>query len=249
MLISILLSEGDLSFKLIYVAMYLIAIVISFSFHEWAHAHAAFRNGDMTAFNLGRMTLNPIAHIDPIGFLMIVIVGFGWAKPVPYNSRNFNNFKRGEFQVSLAGIFMNLIIALFSALVLTVLALIDIHSYGIKPSYELILGFSGMAYAGVVPYMVYLFFYILGILNVSLAVFNFIPVYPLDGSHIFDLIFGRRFPKAVLWTHNHGRIILYVIFGLAFVLSRFGISIIGGAADFVFGLFQKLFALVGFLFQ
>ncbi len=230
MLIDLLLNSSGLGIMQMVVigALYLIAIVISFSFHEWAHAHAAYRNGDDTAKSIGRMTLNPAAHIDPLGFLMIVVVGFGWAKPVPYNSRKFRNFRKGEFQVALAGIVTNLVIAFAAAFVLEVLSVI-----ARKTGAE-------------IPVFVVLFFQMLGMLNVGLAVFNFIPVFPLDGSHIFDLIFGHKFPKAVIWMHKNGMIILIVIFGLSFLLSRFiGFSLIGGAAEFIFGLFQKLFALIG----
>ncbi|MBO4384884.1 MAG: site-2 protease family protein [Clostridia bacterium] len=226
MLISILLGEGDLTFKLIYVGMYLIAIILSFSFHEWAHAHAAYRNGDYTARNLGRMTLNPLAHIDPLGFLMILIVGFGWAKPVPVNPNNYRKYRKGEFQVSMAGIFTNIIISLISAFI-----------YVAVYTAEILTGTE-------IPEMVYTFLTIMGYLNVALAVFNFLPVFPLDGFHLFELLFGRKFPKAVLWMHNHGRIVLYIFFGLSFIMSRFGVSIVGSVAEFVFDGFIQLFWLV-----
>jgi Zn-dependent protease len=91
------------------------AILIGMTVHEWAHAYAAYKLGDPTAKNLGRMTLNPIAHFDIFGFLCLLLVGFGWAKPVPINSRNFKHFRRDDIIVSLAGITMNLIVAfLFS---------------------------------------------------------------------------------------------------------------------------------------
>ena len=88
------------------------AIVIAFTLHEWGHAYSAYRMGDPTARNLGRMTLNPLAHIDPIGFLMMVVVGFGWAKPVPVNPNNYRNYRAGELVVSLAGVTVNLILAI-----------------------------------------------------------------------------------------------------------------------------------------
>ena len=87
------------------------AILIGLTVHEWAHAYAAYRLGDPTAKNLGRMTLNPLAHIDPIGFAMLLLVGFGWAKPVPVSPRNFKHYRRDDIIVSLAGITMNILIA------------------------------------------------------------------------------------------------------------------------------------------
>ena len=87
-------------------------------FAKCIHAYAAYKMGDPTARNLGRMTLNPLAHIDPIGFILLVLFGFGWAKPVPVNPRNYNNFKKGEIVVSLAGVTMNLILAVVGAMIL-----------------------------------------------------------------------------------------------------------------------------------
>lgn len=232
MLIDLLLnnSELDLMQKLIVAALYVIGIVISFSFHEWAHAHAALRNGDDTAKLAGRLTLNPAAHIDPFGFLMILIVGFGWAKPVPYNSRKFKNYRKGEFEVALAGIFTNLVIAFISAFLYEVMYVIVVKT------------------GAEIPVFAFYFVELLGIMNVGLAVFNLIPVFPLDGSHLFDLIFGRKFPKAVMWMHKYGVFILYGIFGLSFLMSRFlGFSPIGIVANFIYGLFRSLFALLGSL--
>ena len=225
MLISILLSSGDITTKLIYLGLYIIAIILSFSIHEWAHAYAAHMMGDDTARNLGRMTLNPMAHIDPIGFILLLIVGFGWAKPVPVNPNNYTNFRKGEFIVSFAGIFMNLVLALFSALV-----------------YVLVYKFVSYSDA----YFLFLFLNVLGLINVSLAVFNFIPVFPLDGSHIFDLIFGKLVgPKVIMWMHGNGRIILYVILGISFLLSRFtSFSLIGGISNWIYTGMLELFGLI-----
>ncbi|MCR5808479.1 MAG: site-2 protease family protein [Clostridiales bacterium] len=225
MLINLLLGDGDIMSKVIYFFLYLIAIVVSLSFHEWAHAHAAHRMGDDTALNMGRMTLNPMAHIDPVGFLMLIIVGFGWAKPVPVNPRNYKNYRKGEFIVSFAGIFTNLIIALVSAFLYVFLA-----------KYEKMSG-------NTLPDMLFTFLVMLGYLNCGLAIFNFIPVYPLDGSHIFTLVFGKLLgAKAVYWLQKNGRYILYGFIALSFILSRMGISIIGGAVEWLFGLFIKLFS-------
>lgn len=228
MALSILLGEGDIRTKLITLGILIIVMIISFSFHEWAHAHAAHRNGDDTAKNLGRMTLNPAAHIDPIGFLLLMFVGFGWAKPVPVNPRNYRHYRRAEFQVSLAGIFTNIVIALISAFLYVALWIV-----------------SARTQREITPF-VFLFVELLGIINVSLAVFNFIPVFPLDGSHLFDLIFGRRFPRAVMWMHNNGRFILYGIFGLIFILGRvFGISPLGWVTEKIYTAFIDLFWLIG----
>lgn len=244
MLISLLLGEGDLITKATYLVMYLAAIIFSLSIHEWGHAYAAHINGDDTARNFGRMTLNPLAHLDPTGFLLLLIVGFGWAKPVPVNPRNYRSYRKGEFMVSFAGIFMNLMVALFSALAVSVIASFDLKSMGYEVVSPLIriLGYAGVDSS--VPWQIYYFFYILGTMNCCLAIFNFLPVYPLDGSHIFELIFGKLVgAKAIVWLHRNGRYILYGVLILSVILSRtVGISIIGDAASWLYDKFCALFA-------
>ena len=109
-----LLGNGiqDLLESLIYV---LPAVIIALTFHEFGHAYVANLNGDPTARIMGRMTLNPFKHIDPLGFLCMMLIGFGWAKPVPVNPNNYRDYKKGELTVSLAGVGMNLLLALFGS--------------------------------------------------------------------------------------------------------------------------------------
>lgn len=247
MIFSLLQGDGDIVQKLINVALYLIVIVISLSFHEWGHAFMAHKMGDDTARNMGRMTLNPLAHIDPAGMLMIVLFGFGWAKPVPVNPRNYRKYKLGEFLVSFAGIIMNLILALFAALVFCALYVYEMRTLAASASSpETLISMAGI----VIPTALYQFFYLLGVANCALAIFNFLPVYPLDGSHIFILLFGRVLsPKFINWLQKHGQIILYVFLILSYVLSRFaGVHIISDAAGWLFGLMIKLFSLIFGLF-
>ncbi len=165
------------------------AILIALSFHEWAHAYAAFRMGDPTARNLGRMTINPLHHIDPLGFIMLLVVHFGWAKPVPINPRNFKNPRRDDTIVSLAGVCVNFLLALASMLV--------IYIY-------LIAGGSN----GVLAYMLYYFC----IINLSLMVFNLIPIPPLDGSHVLENLLIRRVgPKPFYFLSRYGNYILLIL--------------------------------------
>ena len=89
-------------------------IIIAMSFHEFAHAYVAHKMGDDTANQMGRMTINPVSHIDPIGLVMLLVGGFGWAKPVPVNENNFYRRKTGIFLVSLAGVAMNILIAILA---------------------------------------------------------------------------------------------------------------------------------------
>lgn len=166
------------------------AILIGMTVHEWAHAFAAYKLGDPTARNLGRMTLNPLAHIDPFGFLCLLLAGFGWARPVPINTRNFKNYKRDEIIVSVAGIAMNLV----TALVAVFLLCIGAQVFGL---------WSNEAFMTI--------FYGIVSINLSLAVFNLLPFYPLDGSHIFECLLGHRFPKFFLFMHQYGQYILIVL--------------------------------------
>lgn len=150
-------------------------LLLSIVLHEVAHAWVARREGDPTAERLGRITLNPIRHLDPVGSilvpaLLIAMPGsfiFGWAKPVPVNPNNFRDRRGGDIRVSLAGIVVNLLLAVAFSV-----ALVPILALGADPAGE-----------GVGAILVAAAFY--GILiNLILAIFNLIPVPPLDGSHV-----------------------------------------------------------------
>ena len=168
-------------------------MLLSLTLHEWGHAFAAHKCGDDTARNLGRMTLNPLAHIDPIGFFMLLLVGFGWAKPVPVISRNFRNYKKGEAIVSLAGVFMNLLLLIVFSLLYVVFSYL-----AYTKAYQWL--FSDVIWT-VIGYGI--------ILNMMLMLFNLIPVYPLDGYHIFELLFAKRLPMRVFLFHRkYGTFIL-----------------------------------------
>ena len=165
-------------------------ILIGMTVHEWAHAFVAYKLGDPTARNLGRLTLNPFAHIDLFGFLCLLFMGFGWAKPVPVNPHNFSNYKRDDILVSLAGITMNLI----TAFVFTFVLYIGFFKWNM---------YSNTAFQSIILSIV--------TINLSLAVFNLIPVYPLDGSHVMDSLLMHRFPKAMMFLHQYGRYILIIL--------------------------------------
>jgi Zn-dependent protease len=145
----------------IIIALRIPALLIAITIHEFAHARMAYHFGDATAKHQGRMNLNPISHLDPIGTLMILLVGFGWAKPVPINPFNFNRYRTGLRWVSFAGPMVNFIFGFFSLLILTLLV-----SYGLT---------GGLFLQFIVVLMQ---------LNILLAIFNLIPIPPLDGSKI-----------------------------------------------------------------
>ncbi|NLX09347.1 MAG: site-2 protease family protein [Chloroflexi bacterium] len=139
-----------------------IGLVIGFTLHEWAHAWSAYRLGDYTAYHQGRLTLDPRAHIDPMGIFLALIAGFGWAKPVPVNARNFYpNEQRGLVIVALAGPVMNLIIGIAAGLFLRVLLAADFVN-----------DFMFSVLATIV------------IFNLVLFLFNLLPLAPLDGYRI-----------------------------------------------------------------
>ena len=192
-------------------------MLLSLTLHEWGHAFAAHLCGDDTAKNLGRMTLNPLKHIDPVGFLMILLVGFGWAKPVPVNSRNYRNYKVGEAVVSLAGIAMNLLLAiLFSVLFVIFLPKYVYNSY------------SWLENGLLIKILIF------GIsLNIILMLFNLLPFYPLDGSHIFELLFAKRLPiKVLLFLRRYG---YFILIGLLLFFRLIGFSPINALSDWIIG--------------
>jgi Zn-dependent protease len=147
--------------------------------HEYAHGYAALKQGDTTALSLGRLTLNPVKHIDLFMTILLPLVLYlmhapvlGGAKPVPVNPRNYRNYKRGDIIVSLAGVFTNLLVALFSAVMVVLLGLVARLSESLHASIGIL---QGMFVFGI-------------LLNLVLILFNLIPIPPLDGSHVMKYL-------------------------------------------------------------
>ena len=181
-------------------------ILLSLTMHEWGHAFVAHKCGDDTARNLGRMTMNPFAHLDLLGFLSMLILGFGWAKPVPVNSRNFRNFKRGEAIVSLAGVFMNLLLVIaFSLLTLFFIWLsVKRDDSWLSSEFLWMILFYGIS------------------INITLILFNLLPIYPLDGYHIFELLLARVLPpKFFFFMRRYGR---YILIDILILISNIGFA-------------------------
>lgn len=177
-------------------------IVFALSFHESAHAFVAWKLGDPTARNIGRLTLDPLKHLDPIGTLMMVLFGFGWAKPVPVNSRYFKKPKWGMALTALAGPLSNVFLAFVFALV-----------YGILSYFNVFLPLlSASSYTETFgTAMLYILHVILVnsiTLNAYLAVFNLLPIPPFDGSRIAFVFLPERFYFAVM---KYERIIMLVL--------------------------------------
>lgn len=149
-------------------------MVISATVHEYAHAWAAYKLGDDTAKSEGRLTLNPIAHLDPIGFLFMIFARIGWAKPVPVNIYNFENPLRGQFLVAIAGPVSNLVLMVIGVIILKI--------------FSLFLPDTWMITSIIMQFFVYFLF-----INATLAFFNLLPIPPLDGGNIVDALLPERF--------------------------------------------------------
>ncbi len=198
-------------------------LFFAFTIHEYAHAWAAYRKGDDTAKRAGRLTLNPLAHIDIFGTILLYLCGFGWAKPVPINPYNFKNPRKDEMIVSFAGPLSNLLSALAYGMLFRIFM-----GYGIATGSEASL-------ASILFTMV-----IFGLrLNLVLAVFNLIPISPLDGSHILTGLVSLRYAERVAEFQRIGPILLI---GIVLMDSFLGTGILRGLFNPFIFFFGVLFA-------
>ena len=198
--------------------MMLPGIIIGLAFHEFAHAAVAFKLGDPTPKMQGRVTINPLAHIDPVGLAALLFAGFGWGVPVQINPSNFKKRRRDELLVSLAGVTMNLVIAIVFAIVAKILYMT------MGPSF-----LSGSV--GSILWMMIM--YVIQI-NLVLMIFNLIPCPPLDGFSIISEIFNIKHTE-IYWTlYRYGDWILIA-------LIIFGITgrIISPCVNFLFGILSS----------
>lgn len=201
-------SEG-LQSALYILIIRLIVALIALPIHECAHGYVAYRLGDDTAKRQGRLTINPLAHFDPIGTVAIILFGFGWAKPVPINPLNFENPKKGMMISSLAGPLSNIGLALISMVL-----------YKISN----IVFYFGISNAFIVTVQTF-FLYMVSI-NITLGVFNLIPIPPLDGSRIATYFLPQRIYFKIMQYEN------FIFIGLMIVLW---LGILDGPISFVSG--------------
>ncbi len=216
------LKQGDLLTMVLFLFVGILALVFSLSLHEASHAYVAYKCGDNTPKAYGRLTLNPFKHFDWLGTLMLLLVGFGWAKPVPVNPANFKNGKKGWFLVSFAGIFTNILCALlFMPFLIMCVKWLDLTNI----------------YASLLFYFLNLFI----IYNINFAVFNLLPIFPLDGFNMIRACCKDQTNKFILFNMQYGQLIL-ILFLIIF--STFVPTIAGYIFDGIFNLWNLLFKVV-----
>lgn len=184
--------------NLIAILFTLPAVIIAIAFHEYAHAWMADKLGDETPRMQGRLTLNPLNHLDPVGSILLLFAGFGWGKPVQINSRNFNrnvSMSKGEALVSLAGPVMNFILAIIFAIIIGVV-------YMFVPSSFL---------TTTIGEVIYILLQECVLINIGLGVFNLLPLPPLDGSKIFINLFPYNTRR---WIMEHEQIFYYIFLAI-----------------------------------
>lgn len=188
-------------------------IIIAMVVHEFAHARVAYALGDFTPKLAGRLTLNPAAHIDPIGLLMLLVAHFGWAKPVQINPYNFSNPRRDDLLVSIAGPVSNLITAFITLLVMVLL---------LKMDFEMSRGMQ-------------LVFTLIMVININFAIFNMLPIPPLDGFHVLRNILPYELARQLEGLERYSMIFLIIIL-MTPILSYVFVPL----QRFILGIFQAI---------
>ncbi len=199
------------------------AALLAIVFHEVCHGYVAYLMGDRTAKQSGRLSLNPLKHIDPLGVICMIVFGFGWAKPVPVNPYYFKYKRLGMSLVAFAGPLSNLILATFAMILAELLMNIGVTSTIILNVMVLLIHF-----------LLYL-----AILNVGLAVFNLIPIPPLDGSKVLFAVLPRKAYGYLLRYERYGMLALIILINIPF-FTDFLMYIRSGVLDGIRGLISAI---------
>jgi Zn-dependent protease len=196
------------------------AILIAFTIHEYAHALIAYKLGDSTPKFQGRLSLNPLVHIDIFGFLFILVAGIGWAKPVETNPSSYKNYYKDDLKVSIAGPLSNLITAFAFAMIYRIVGVLGFKFY--------MIGTMGFVIDSIIQYIIYY--------NIMIAIFNIIPLPGLDGFHVLRDLKPSLFYKISDTIYRYQFIIL-----MLFIISPLSSYIIGIPTKFIASLFLGTF--------
>ena len=218
-------------------------VLVALATHESAHGYAAYKLGDPTARNLGRITLNPVKHFDLFGFLSMLVFHIGWAKPVPINTRHFKKPRRDMALSSAAGPLSNIALALIHLIALRLFMIFVVNAYKAEALNFIVANSTKQAFTGtfgftVVALVVYLLY--MGVaMNIILAVFNLIPIPPFDGSRIFYVFLP---PKLYWGVMKYERYIMLGCILLLFLMSQLGMNPLGAFENWVI---KGLFTITG----
>lgn len=208
-----ILYNGDMSAKeaVVHFIITTIVFILSLALHELAHGFAAYKMGDDTPKKAGRLSLNPFNHLSTSGFLMFIIIGVGWAKPMPTNPLKYKKYRKGQRLVSIAGVCVNFLLGLISAVILAIL----FACLGL----ELVLTNTAL-------YWLYVFLSYMMLVNSCLFMFNMIPLFPLDGFNFVVSFIKKPESKYLKFNFAYGIMLLYGIIIFSLVLELFiGINI------------------------
>ena len=223
-----LLQYGDIRVALIVFLLTVPSMLIALTFHEVAHGYVAYKCGDPTAKYMGRLTLNPIKHLDPIGTLLMLLVGYGWAKPVPVNSRYFKDPRKGMALTALAGPLTNFL-----------LGFLGIAFYWVVLFFSPESMFLGEGSSLMTALLLFLQYF--GLLNLTFAVFNMIPLPPFDGSRIFLVFLPPKYYFGIMKYERY--ILLAVLLLMSFKPEWSPVNIV---VDFLWAKMSELMLLILF---